>query len=354
MGTTPHSTLTGADLHEPKGAAASTLGTSPVSDGAGSSPFAAPAMNRLANGATFNSTDVTVASDGATSTLTLAKSGGGASIIVYFDSLPVTFLTPVNATLTSGTDAVPVLNYVYILESTGLITVSTVGWPTAQHAPVATVFCQSAASLQTDGAMKMHKWNDKLGDSSDQGHITHINRWIRSQHATWESGCDLTAAVVIEGAAVDGLSVSTLVGSILQLHAHTMPVRDTLTDPAWAVGGPVDQYTRITNLNEIDTDSASGALTGNNTYYSLVIWGVVSEAEADCKIMVNVPGGSYGSTAAAVADASNFDLYTVCSNFRGTGFLIARVTLRYQTADSGTITVEATEDLRGIQPFIAR
>lgn len=44
-----HSTLTGADLHECKGAATASLGQVPVANGAGSAPFAQLSYNYLAN-----------------------------------------------------------------------------------------------------------------------------------------------------------------------------------------------------------------------------------------------------------------------------------------------------------------
>lgn len=44
-----HSSLTGADLHECKGAASASLGQVPVANGAGSAPFAQLSYNYLAN-----------------------------------------------------------------------------------------------------------------------------------------------------------------------------------------------------------------------------------------------------------------------------------------------------------------
>ena len=44
---------------------------------------------------------------------------------------------------------------------------------------------------------------------------------------------------------------------------------------------------------------------------------------------------------------------SIPADFKGTGFLIARAILRYQTADSGTLTEVQTEDLRGLVPSSA-
>lgn len=56
-----HSTLTGADLHECKGAASATAGQVPVASGTGSAPFATLSYSQLANTPTLS----TVASTGA-------------------------------------------------------------------------------------------------------------------------------------------------------------------------------------------------------------------------------------------------------------------------------------------------
>jgi hypothetical protein len=49
-------------------------------------------------------------------------------------------------------------------------------------------------------------------------------------------------------------------------------------------------------------------------------------------------------------DVNRYSVYTIPREYKGTGFLIARINLRYQTAASGTITEVSTEDLRGLTP----
>ena len=71
--------------------------------------------------------------------------------------------TPIcTVALTPGTDVSPTLNYIYVLESTKALTASTAGWPATEYAPIATVFCQSAAGAQADGLYKVHAWTDHL------------------------------------------------------------------------------------------------------------------------------------------------------------------------------------------------
>ena len=244
------------------------------------------------------------------------------------------------------------MNFVYIPEGTKVLTKSLVGFPTSeQFVPVATVYVQSVSSVATDGAFKVHAWTDHLSDSVDQGHLSHLNKWIRSQNATWEDGVDPTTTIVVNGGAIDDVYFSNLVGDILQLHMHEFPALDMQTgSQGYVVNDSVTAFNRITNLSDIDADSTGATLRGNNTYYSIVVFGVVNEDSTESKLFFNLPSGSYGSAAAVTADLSRFSNYTLPSNFKGTAFLIARISLRHQTASSGTITEIETEDLRGLVP----
>ena len=87
-------------------------------------------------------------------------------------------------------------------------------------------------------------------------------------------------------------------------------------------------------------------------YFSLVIWGVVSEDEAECKLMVNLPGGSYNNQTGVEEDLDQYANYTIPSQFKGTGFLISEWKLRHQAAASGTWTSIDEIDLRGLVPAL--
>jgi len=80
-----------------------------------------------------------------------------------------------------------------------------------------------------------------------------------------------------------------------------------------------------------------------------VVWGVVSENDADCQIMVNLPAGSYANNNASIAenDDNKTAVYDIPAPYRGTGFLIARLTV---SVSGTTYTVEKNTDLRGLFP----
>ena len=85
-------------------------------------------------------------------------------------------------------------------------------------------------------------------------------------------------------------------------------------------------------------------------YFSLVIWGVVSENATDSKLYVNLPSGSYNNQTGVEQDASKFADFTIPDEFRGTGFLISELMLRHQAAGGGDWTSIAEVDLRGRFP----
>lgn len=309
---------------------------------------------KIFNGAVLEDSTVTVASDGADITLSYEKTGGG-DLSLFFDGVFSAFTAaPATIILTAGSDASPTLNYVYIPESTMVLTKSTTGFPATQHSPVATVLCQSAASADTDGVLKVHAHTDHLSDPEDQGHLSHINHWIRNQSATWDSGAAPTTTIVTQGVGVDNVFVAVTSGTVLQLHDHPWPAINMQTGgQIYAVNDDTTAYRRVTDLATLDEDSTGASLRSNNTYYSVVVWGVASEEGTDSKLYCNLPGGFYGNSTDATTDPLNYSNFIIPSAFRGTGFLIARVVLRYQTADSGTFSEVETEDLRGLVPSTA-
>ena len=302
------------------------------------------------NGSLLESASVSAASDGATITFSVELSGGGDLDVVFSDGYYLWDTSPADTvSLTPGTDTVPVLNYVYFLQSTKVLTASTAGWPATEHAPLATVLCQSAASFQTDGAYKFHAWTDHVISSFNEGHINDINFWIRKQPATYESGVNQTFSITPNGGAPDNVILTTTSGVVLQLHDQTFPAFSGTPD-VYVVNDSVTPYTKITDLNAITSDSTGASLVGK--YYSLVIWGCVSENSSDCKLFCNLPSGSYNNPGNVTADASRYANFDIPDDFLGTGFLIAQWNLRYQSGAGGTWTSVDEIDLRGLKPAI--
>ncbi|KKK70298.1 hypothetical protein LCGC14_2925400, partial [marine sediment metagenome] len=225
------------------------------------------------------------------------------------------------------------------------LTKSTSSFPvSSEHATVAVVLCQSAASLQTDGAFHVHVWTDHVAGGLDSdGHLAHLNYWIRQQHATWDSGVALTSPSI--GANVFDIVTSS--GFVHQLHTHTMPALTTVssTDPLWMVNDNSTAYKRVANLTTEVTDSDGNGLTGK--HYNIVVWGSVSQSTGDCKIFINLPSGSYNTSAKSISDDDKTANYNIPNAFRGSGFLIGRLSVGNTGGSGGTFTLHQNEDLRG-------
>ena len=303
------------------------------------------------NGSLIETADVTVTAAAGTITLSIQKVGTGDLTAVFSDGFDDWDTTPPDTvTLTAGSDTSPQINYVYYLQSTKTLTASTVGWPATEFAAVATVLCQSAASLQTDGAYKVHVWTDNITEANDQGHITTLNKWIRQQNATWVSGVAQTLTITPNVGTPDNVIFTSSAGVVYQLHEHVFPAFGGTPD-VYTVNDSVTSYNIVTDLNALLTDSTGVSMSGR--FFSLVIWGVQSEATGDCKLMVNLPSGSYITQAALEADSSKFADFSIPSDFKGTGFLIYQMNLKHSVASGGTWTSISNIDLRGLFPNLA-
>jgi hypothetical protein len=311
---------------------------------------------KIFNGSILEDHVIDVTSNGTTVTLTLQKTGGG-DITVFFNGrfYSIDTTPAISVELTAGSDASPTLNYVYIPESTHTLTTSTVGFPAAQHIRVATVLVQSAASAQLYGLYKVHAWTDHLSSGISMGHLADVNYWIRQQNATWQSGCALTPTIVTNAGVPDDVEIAIASGIVLQLHTHSIPVIDTAAGHSvYVVNSTVTPYLRVTDLNGLLTDSLGASMSGR--YFNLVIWGSVSEDDEDCQLYINLPNGSYGpplSTTNAADDINRTANYNIPSSFKGTGFLIARLTFQHSTTNGGTWTLIRNTDLRGLFPITA-
>ncbi|MHC5062298.1 MAG: hypothetical protein ACYTFK_14675, partial [Planctomycetota bacterium] len=302
------------------------------------------------NGSVLESPLVTVTSDGVTVTCEMTHPDLTSDVSVLFDSEYSTLSAPYTVALTAGTDTAPVRNYIYIPESTKVLTANTSGFPTAgQYVPVADTVIQSASSVQSYGVYKMHAWTDHLADSQEQGHLSHINKWIRNRPAQWISGTILSLSE-LEGVNAPTIDVAYTLGNVFQLHTHDMAALDTATGGfMYVYNHSTTPYLQIPNLNNTDLANDSLGATLNNKNYSIVIWGVISEDASDCKYFINLPSGSYSTSSGAIADASNYADYSIPTEYVGTGFLITRLVCKNSGGNIQVLT-GGTFDLRGTVP----
>jgi hypothetical protein len=282
---------------------------------------------QLFNGAVVETIDITITESGGTVSLELQKSGGGDLSFIFEAVTYILDCTPADTVaLTAGTDTAPTLNYVYVTEAAGVLTLTknTTGWPTTSHAPVATVLVQSAASVATDGAYKVHAWTDHISKATENGHLSHINRKLRALHAAWIDGVTPADLSVSDPNAY----LSTTAGNVFQLHPHAMPAWDMSGgEPLFVVNDPTTAFLRVTSFASV-TQDADGTTITTNKFVNVVLWGVVSEKSGDCQFYLNLPHGLYNIEAQAQGDDGATSVYTIPGDFVGTGFLVARYTLK--------------------------
>jgi hypothetical protein len=309
-------------------------------------------LNNFGNGAVIETVDVNVIEDATQVKLQLQQEGGG-DLTVQIDGVNYIFdatPTPGEIVLTEGSDENPVMNYVYLIESGGaaILAVSTSGFPGTAHAPIAEVFVQTDTDVAANGAMKVHVWTDHMsGGGNGTGHLGHINKRLRGQHAEYIDGVDPT--VTIKDLATDEIYFKVSSGNVFQLHEHVFPALDSdvAGDPIYVVNDFTTKFVKRTNLGLQLADSTGASLTGR--FYSLVFWGAVNEDTGDCKLMCNAPDGSYGNQTGVEQDSDKFANYSIPKDFKGVGFLIAEAKFRNQ-GDSTFTQIGATIDLRDQTP----
>ena len=312
-------------------------------------------LDKWANGAALDHPEVTVDVDTGVVYCNVEKMGGG-NVRVQLGETTLTY-TAGRVALSAGTDTVPVKNFCYIWDNGGTATLANVvgdhdSVPGGiEHVPVGEFYVQSAASVNTDGAYKVHVWTDLLAHDNGQSHIKYLNERLRQENASWKEGVATTLALTTNGGSADNVLFSTTVGEVYQLHEHDFPVFATGSD-VYVVNQFGTPFDKVTDLNVLLTD-ALGAAIGNDRRFSLVIWGCVSEDTGDCKLYCNLPNGDYKKDAEAIQDKNRLVVYDIPAEFKGTGFLIAELILKYETAASGTWTEVLTRDLRGLLPSIA-
>jgi len=303
------------------------------------------------NGHIVETISITAPESGGTVYATLEAQGGGDLTLMWSDGPATLDCTPAKTVaLTAGSDTSPTRNYVYVLKSSGALTASTSGWPGTEYAPIADIIVQTAASVATKEVMKNHAWPDHISGTDDVGHLAHINGWIRGKDATWVSGVapDLTITV---GPGSDTVIFTCTAGRVRQLHEHTFPAFPGTPD-IYVHNDFIAAFKILTDLNQLDAYS-DGSAIGNGDYFSVVLKGVVSEAEGECKLLLGLPSGGYNLESQAIQDVDGTSDYTIPADYKGCGFLVVRYIMRFRSLDSGTFTKIAEEDLRGLDPQTA-
>jgi len=320
------------------------------------------------NGTFLESFDALVTESGGTITMTLTNSNDSDLTMVFSDGLE-TFSETNTIALTAGADDEnPQANYIYILKDDDprILVKSTVGWPgdpgagaAAEHIKIGYFLVPSATFVNTNGGAYINQnWNDHASDAegTEQGHLTHMGRRIRSGGAIWFTGCE-GVATVDTAESPDAIWVSIASGAVSQMHPHTIAALDSdsggAADPILVVNDNSGAYTVINDLVAGITADSTGAAIGTAKFFSVVIFVVANKTGEFQPIMLLLPSGTYPTLAAAQNDTNGYATYTMPREFTldsSTGFLVAEFILKSGTPEW---TVEDTIDLRGKTPDTA-
>ncbi len=322
------------------------------------------------NGIFLEKLNFTISEAAGTVTGSLEQDSGGDLIQRFSDGYTTLDCTPaltINLTAYVGTNAVPKVVFVYILQSAKTVmAASNSDWPATEHCKIARLVLKSAATTGTDGgALGNQNINDYAVAANGEGHLTHVKQRLRQEPAAYDEGIALTlknsaGAALTTSNSSTAVEIVTAVGKVYQLHRHTFPAFDmyvTATDDAHVVNQPTDEGGAYETTADLVTDithyvdgSASGVAIGVNKYFNLVIWGVQNRMGEASHIMINLPTSQYTTSGNAVSDVDGTSIFEIPSVFKDTGFLIARLTFRLIAGSQWTYI--AQEDLRGKFPDI--
>lgn len=304
------------------------------------------------NGAFLETFNFTIAATGGVITGSIVNDDGVSDLTMQFSTGFATLdVTPaMTVVITAGTDDVPQFGFLYIPVSTKILTYSTSDWPVEEHIKVATILVRTAATTETDGALRNQNWNDHAaGSDTLVGHINHINERMRQNSAKWFSGAE-GSSTINTATTPDEVFLAATEGKIYQMHRQTFPALDLQTgDDAHVVNDSISPYKVVTDLGSETLDANGDSLA--NASFSFVVWGVINRTGEASHIMVNLPTGKYAKNSPedAVSDPSNYSVYNMPSDFNGVGFLIARFTYVLQ-AGGNDWSLYDTQDLRGFAP----
>jgi hypothetical protein len=259
--------------------------------------------------------------------------------------------------LQAGTSAVPVLNYIYVLESDLTLYYSTSGFPAELHVPVAIVLCQSAVNVQADGVYNIIRFENHSTAVNEMGAAAEFYLAAQQDEPIWISGLIVSHTITTNGGSDDDIDLDFTSGVVRRGKRVAINARDTsATDSVYIANSSVAAYTKVNNLGTALKTSAGGGAIADGDYAVLVVWAAVSDTETASKMFVNLPTAFYKTEADARADAKALAVYAPPAALKNSAVLLSRRVFRYTAAGGGTWTHIVSTDLRGAKPsyFVGR
>jgi len=304
--------------------------------------------NEYLNGMSIERQELNLVVEGSSIFLDIQAVGGG-NITYYLDNIRYIL----NCTTGSGVDGKarieipqgtsiqPLRSIVYVLydeQSSELILTTSIALPSALYISVAITSVQDYSTVSSTGALVLQRTTESISHNGKSS-ISWEREKLRALGAQYWSGVDQSLNITTNPATEDDINFTTTNGEIFQLHRQVFPNYNISTDGIWAMNvsgsGSLTNYQKLTNLNEIHEISDGTSLNSGDSI-NLVIWGSINYSESDTKLFVTLPTGKYTNDADAISDVNNTSVTVLPREFQTTGFLIARLVLKYSDTNGDT------------------
>jgi len=307
----------------------------------------------IADGLSSNRQTINFSTDGNAITGAV-NSTDGAPLVYFWGGRPVSYAMPSNLLMTAGATNNLQISWVYA--TSNAILVADGDKPTGEVAILFKVGLLDAADVQDDeGPTLLQRWTEMVGGPNGRGMLSHIGERIRTLGAKWQTGMAANVRTNVNGAAEDDVFVTMDAGTAYQLHLQNVTaVTNVDASAEYHILNDPSGIKAITNLNQISVDANGVAvLDSNNARFNVQVIGFAPSGSTNnigMKIGLNLSTDQYSTEAAALADSSAFSVLSVDKDLESTAVWLATLTLRRQTAGSGTWTTIIT-DRRGFPLF---
>lgn len=238
--------------------------------------------------------------------------------------------------LAYGTQSSPQINYIYINHNSGspVLASNTTAFPT-NSIPLAECSVYDSATHTLYGFAHFQRFNNAVDGTESDGWVNKSAKNARLAGTRWYSGVTPTVTKVTNLAAKDSLNFYTSSGVVPQFNFQNF---DAQTKKKYYWYNKPGGGAWITDLNQITQTANGTSTTSNNARYCINVFGIQNSGSFQDYLVVAVSTSLYASDANAINDVGNRAIRTLPSHLRFTGFRIARLVVRYNTTNNGTIT----------------
>ena len=245
--------------------------------------------------------------------------------------------------LTPGTDTHPKLNYIYVIRNGDeAILQSSTSRPTGEFAYLGTTILPTAATIDSDGTYMGQLYNDAKSFDG-RGAVQRSAERLRILDAEYESGMAQTVIITPNVGVPDDVDFTMTSGEAWQKHLQDVPSRQISVNGIRSVNHPTTPYLKVFDLADIRVDANGNSLVGRR--FNFIIWGAINSNTGETKLFLNLPLDTYGNDADVIADKDGTSVTSIPKDFRGNGFLVARLPLRQTQVSGGTWTNVALSEL---------